>query len=611
MPDPGQGLERARARALASRQILDARAGEITASLTGTREPTSAVFTCQVFQNEYLPPGDTDVHAIVSVDCARAGPAPAASGAAAEIVMVGTSSSLQGERIAAVRAALDQAIDQLLDGTWFALIAGTEVGVRVFPSPGLRSPMIRLTPATRAAAKDAAQGLTADGGRAMGSWLRLATGLFQAVPTATHRHAILLTDGHNHDETIDDLHAAVREAAGTFQCDVRGLGADWSVPEALAISRALLGTVDLVPTPDDLPAAVSDLVRRSMSRGVSDVRLRVWVPRGAQLLFLREVYPTVVDLTDRGDPAGPLTNSYPTGAWGEECRDYHLAVRFAEPRLAGTHQAVARVQITVNDEAQAHGLVTATWSDDVIGPCHPTVALYTGQSDLAEAIDDALAIMAECRTTEATTRTGADDGTGQSDRSSGPWDVSECPEVEGLVDLGALRLPGRDGMELRLEVEEASGLVTSVTVQLEGSAVQLQAFAAPRTQGIWNEIRAEIAAGISRQGGTVEEVPGPFGRELIARIPAPTPDGRTGYRLARFVGVNGPRWFLRAVFDGPAASEPEPGRMMEAVLRDVVVVRGAEAMAPRDLLPLRLPVGLTEGEGDTRPVTDERQPLHD
>jgi hypothetical protein len=254
--------------------------------------------------------------------------------------------------------------------------------------------------------------------------------------------------------------------------------------------------------------------------------------------------------------------------------------------------------------------VTATWSDDVTLtlPIHPTVALFTGQSDLAEAIDDALAARAEPRATETITRTGADDGTGQSDRSSGPWDVSERPQVEGLVDLGPLRVPGRDGMELCLEVEESSDLVTAVTIFLGGSTVQLQAFAAPRTQGIWDEIRPEITARLSRLGGTAEEVPGPFGRELIARIPVRTPDGRTGHRPARFVGVNGPRWFLRAVFEGPAVSEPEPARMMEAVLRDVVVVRGAEAMAPGDLLPLRPPgspaaPGRAAGEGDSRPTS--------
>ena len=199
-----------------------------------------------------------------------------------------------------------------------------------------------------------------------------------------------------------------------------------------------------------------------------------------------------------------------------------------------------------------------------------------------------------------------DEATTLPDRSDGPWDLSERPDTEGLVDLGAIRVIGRDGMELRLEVEEATGLVTAATIQLEGSAVQLQAFAAPRSQGIWDEIRTEIAAGISRQGGTVDEVPGPFGRELIARIPVRTPDGRTGHQPARFVGVDGPRWFLRAVFHGPAVYEPEPARVMESVLRDVVVVRGAEAMAPRDLLPLRLPgvPGVpteTEAEAESRP----------
>jgi hypothetical protein len=175
------------------------------------------------------------------------------------------------------------------------------------------------------------------------------------------------------------------------------------------------------------------------------------------------------------------------------------------------------------------------------------------------------------------------------DRSAGPWDVSEAGSTDGYVDLGALMLPGRDGMELRLEIDEAADRVTSATVQLEGSAVQLQVFAAPRTEGIWDEIRAEIASGITRQGGTVDEVPGPFGRELIARIPVRTADGRTGHQPARFAGVDGPRWFLRAVFHGDAVHEPEKAGPVEAVVREAVVVRGAEAMAPRELLPLRLP----------------------
>jgi len=176
-----------------------------------------------------------------------------------------------------------------------------------------------------------------------------------------------------------------------------------------------------------------------------------------------------------------------------------------------------------------------------------------------------------------------------SDRSGGPWDLSEQGDLEGYVDLGGIRLRGRDGMELRLELDEATGGVSSATVQMGQSAVQLQAFAAPRSEGIWGDIRREIALGIERQGGHADEVPGPFGRELIARIPARSPDGRTGFTAARFVGVDGPRWFLRAVFHGEAVHTPEAAGILEDVVRDLVVVRGAEAMAPRELLVLRLP----------------------
>jgi Protein of unknown function (DUF3710) len=188
-------------------------------------------------------------------------------------------------------------------------------------------------------------------------------------------------------------------------------------------------------------------------------------------------------------------------------------------------------------------------------------------------------------------------------RPEGPWDASEHPAPESSIDLGGLRLPGRDGMELRLEVDEATGTVNGVAVVLGGSAVLLHAYAAPRTEGIWDDIRAEIAAGVTRQGGTADEVPGPFGRELLVRVPVRTPDGRTGHQAQRFVGVDGPRWFLRAVFQGPAALDPSAATELESVVRDVVVVRGSEAMAPRELLPLRLPdaVAAPEPEAQGRP----------
>jgi hypothetical protein len=200
-------------------------------------------------------------------------------------------------------------------------------------------------------------------------------------------------------------------------------------------------------------------------------------------------------------------------------------------------------------------------------------------------------------------------GSPLSPRPDGPWDVSELPELDGFVDLGALRLRGREGMELRLEVEEATGSVTAATIQLGASAVQLQAFAAPRGEGIWDEIREEIASGITRQGGTADEVPGVFGRELIARIPVRSADGRTGHQPARFAGIDGPRWFLRAVFHGAAVHEAQAAMELESVVRDVVVVRGAEAMAPRELLPLKLPDAVTGGQPQDGEAAPERESL--
>jgi hypothetical protein len=170
-----------------------------------------------------------------------------------------------------------------------------------------------------------------------------------------------------------------------------------------------------------------------------------------------------------------------------------------------------------------------------------------------------------------------------------PLDVTEVTDQLPRVDLGALRVPALAGMELRMELEEGTKRVVAVTVGLAGSTAQIQVFAAPRTEGIWQEVREEIAASVTRQGGAAEEAAGPFGVEVLARMPARTPDGRTGHRPSRFLGVDGPRWFLRAVLSGPAAVDRTAARPLELLLSGCVVVRGSEAMAPRDLLPLKLP----------------------
>jgi hypothetical protein len=175
------------------------------------------------------------------------------------------------------------------------------------------------------------------------------------------------------------------------------------------------------------------------------------------------------------------------------------------------------------------------------------------------------------------------------DRSEGPFDESEVPD-DGLlrIDLGGMRVPGIEGMELRLDLDEGGENVVAATVVSGESAMQLMAFGAPRTEGIWDEVRDEIRGSLAPQG-PVEESSGVFGRELLATLPVAGPQGQSGLQPVRFVGVDGPRWFLRGLFSGPAARNAVAAEPLEAILRATVVVRGNDPMAPGDLLALRLP----------------------
>jgi gas vesicle protein len=190
----------------------------------------------------------------------------------------------------------------------------------------------------------------------------------------------------------------------------------------------------------------------------------------------------------------------------------------------------------------------------------------------------------------ALTEEAADESADRTGRSvTGPFDVSEITSRDGYVDLGALLIAPSEGLQLRLEVEEATQRVVAVTMDLNGSSLQLQAFAAPKSEGLWDEIREQIGQSVGSQGGQVEEVQGHFGTELVAKLPAGAPDGSQGYRVARFVGIDGPRWFLRGVLGGAAAMDREAAAPLEALFRRIVVIRGDSPMPPRDLLQLRLP----------------------
>lgn len=193
--------------------------------------------------------------------------------------------------------------------------------------------------------------------------------------------------------------------------------------------------------------------------------------------------------------------------------------------------------------------------------------------------------------------------------TDGPYDREQVPGRQGRLDLGSLWLTGTPGMQIRLDIDPQDDEITSVTAVLGTSAIQLQAFAAPKSEGIWQEIREEIAQSVTDQGGTAQEATGRLGTELLTRIPTRGPDGRTVHQQARFIGVDGPRWFLRGVVTGPAAVNAAQLPPLQFVMASAVVVRGTDARAPRELLPLTPPPELTGGAApDDGEVPSEADP---
>jgi hypothetical protein len=172
-------------------------------------------------------------------------------------------------------------------------------------------------------------------------------------------------------------------------------------------------------------------------------------------------------------------------------------------------------------------------------------------------------------------------------REMGPWDESEVDFSEGLerLDLGGLLVLATPGVDVQVQADQATGVVTALTFAQSGAAVQVQPYAAPKSGGMWDEVRGQIKGSITKSGGLVEEVAGPFGVELQSQVTGA--DG--AMQPARFAGIEGPRWFVRAVFLGAAVKAGEAATTLEGMVRNLVVVRGGDAMAVGAPIPMKLP----------------------
>jgi hypothetical protein len=270
------------------------------------------------------------------------------------------------------------------DGTWFAIVRATHEAAAAYPRAGL----VQATQATRAEAKRAVAGLWAEGGTNLAAWITLAAELLASRPAAIG-HAILLTDGRDESGDGTAIKRALRNAAGAVQCDCRGIGTDWEVAELRRIADALLGTVDIVAAPADLAADFEGMTARAMAKLSPDVAMRVWIPRGARIRFVRQVAPVIVDLTGSGVQTDERVQAFATGAWGSESREYHIAVD-VPVRETGAEMLAARVEFGRGGTAAA--LIRARWTTDVERSMaiDPEVAHYRGQEALAETIQSGI-----------------------------------------------------------------------------------------------------------------------------------------------------------------------------------------------------------------------------
>jgi von Willebrand factor type A C-terminal domain/von Willebrand factor type A domain len=356
--------------------------------MTSAEQQSISTIEVEVDHNPYLAEGAGLVDAIVTVAVQSDLVDKAPERVEAIIIDCSTSMKSPKRKFDEAKRATAAAVSEMADGTHFAIVGGTEKAVPVYPADGHPTP---ATDETRAAAARAVDNLQPNGGTAMGSWLAHVRGIAAQNPGAL-THAILLTDGKDEHETPQELAKEIGLSEGEFTCDCRGVGTDWHVEELRAIASALMGTVDIVADPADLADDFAAMVRASMEKSIPELTLRLWSPAGARVGFVKQVAPTVQDLTARRIDAGSQCGEYPLGAWGHEERDYHIQVE-VEPAAAGREKLAARVSVVAGDETVGEGLVKAIWTTDraLSARISRRVAHYTGQAELANAVQEGLA----------------------------------------------------------------------------------------------------------------------------------------------------------------------------------------------------------------------------
>ncbi len=346
-------------------------------------------FTAEVFQNQYLPEGSREVHAIMTVNAGEnAGNATSTSGSRLFGIICDTSGSMGGQKIRSAKEAMTKIVNLLPEDASFFIVTGSS-------SARLVVPACQATLENKQRAIANLRSIDATGGTLISTWLSEALQQFKKMPNAI-RQALLLTDGQNDDSDEHKLTKVLQDSEGVFQCDCRGVGTDWRVSQLKLISNRLLGTTDIIPDALMIEADFRSILEKAMGKSVSDVSMRLWTPQGAKILFCKQVSPDIVDLTHRSKSVKAQVLDYPTGAWGKgESRDYHFCIEVnpggvGDEMLAGRASLIFSVDGTETKIAEAK--ILAVWTDDDAKSTKidRRVAHYTGQAELAQTIQEGL-----------------------------------------------------------------------------------------------------------------------------------------------------------------------------------------------------------------------------
>jgi uncharacterized protein DUF3710 len=169
----------------------------------------------------------------------------------------------------------------------------------------------------------------------------------------------------------------------------------------------------------------------------------------------------------------------------------------------------------------------------------------------------------------------------------GPFDIDDFDDPADAelarLDLGSVLIPMPEGGQLQVELTE-SGVPSAVWVVTPNGRFTIAAYAAPKTGGLWREVAGELADSLRQDSAQVSIKDGPWGREVVG----------TASGVVRFIGVDGYRWMIRCVVNGPHETIDALVEEARAALADTVVRRGDTPLPVRTPLAVQLPEPMVE-----------------